>query len=94
MVWVSASSIWGFPKIRGTFFGVPIIRTITYWGLYWGPLILGNYHIRKLSRVLGFQGLGFQGLGFRVLGFRVLGSDMQKMTRRSQQCDSTMNPKL
>ena len=24
--------------------GVPIIRTIVYWGLYWGPLILGNYH--------------------------------------------------
>ena len=25
-------------------FGVPIIRTIVFWGLYWGPLILGNYH--------------------------------------------------
>ena len=25
----------GFPKIRGYLFG----------GLYWGPLILGNYHI-------------------------------------------------
>ena len=37
--------IWGFPKIRGTILGVPIIRTIVYWGLYWGPLILGNYHI-------------------------------------------------
>ena len=36
--------IWGFPKIRGTILGVPIIRTIIYWGLYWGPLILGNYH--------------------------------------------------
>ena len=29
----------------GTFLGVPIIRIIVYWGLYWGPLILGNYHI-------------------------------------------------
>ena len=37
--------IWGFPKIRGTSLGVPIIRTIVYWGLYWGTLILGNYHI-------------------------------------------------
>ena len=37
--------VWGFPKIRGTFMGVPIIRTTVYWGLYWGPLILGNYHI-------------------------------------------------
>ena len=25
--------------------GVPIIRTIVYWGLYWGPLIVGNYHM-------------------------------------------------
>ena len=38
-------AIWGFPKIRGTILGVPIIRTIVFWGLYWGPLILGNYHI-------------------------------------------------
>ena len=37
--------IWGFPKIRGTLLGVPIIRTIVVWGLYWGPLILGNYYI-------------------------------------------------
>ena len=29
----------GFPKIRGTKLGVPIIRTIVYWGLYWVPLI-------------------------------------------------------
>ena len=31
--------IWGFPKIRGTILGVPIIRTIVFWGLYWGPPI-------------------------------------------------------
>ena len=37
--------IWGFPKIRGTILRVPIIGIIVYWGLYWGPLILGNYHI-------------------------------------------------
>ena len=30
--------IWGFPKIRGTFLGVPIIRTVVFGGLYWGPL--------------------------------------------------------
>ena len=36
---------WGFPKIRGTILGVPIIRTIIFWGLYWGPLILGNYQM-------------------------------------------------
>ena len=41
---VSEMFIGGFPKIRGTILGVPIIRTIVFWGLYWGPLILGNYH--------------------------------------------------
>ena len=41
------TTIWGlgFPKIRGTILGVPIIRTIVYWGLNWGTLILGNDHI-------------------------------------------------
>ena len=39
------NAIWGFPKIRCTLLGVPIIRTIVFWGLYWGPLILGNYHM-------------------------------------------------
>ena len=34
----AARKIWGFPKIRGTFFGVPIIRIIVFWGLYWVPL--------------------------------------------------------
>ena len=41
----SASSTWDFPKIRGTILGVPIIRTIVYWGLYWGPLFLGNCYM-------------------------------------------------
>ena len=36
----------GFPKIRGTILGVPIIRTITYLGVHIGvPLILGNYPV-------------------------------------------------
>ena len=29
---------WGFPKIRGTFSGVPIIRIIVFGDLYWVPL--------------------------------------------------------
>ena len=45
----------------GTFLGVPIIRIIVFWGLYWGPLILGNYHMKE-------EGLGF---GLRGLRFRV-----------------------
>ena len=35
----------GVPKIRGTILGVLITRTIVFWDLYWGPRILGNYHI-------------------------------------------------
>ena len=30
-------AIRGFPKNRGTILGVPIIRIIVVWGLYWGP---------------------------------------------------------
>ena len=33
-----------FPKL-GTCLGVPIIRIIVFWDLYWGPPILGNYQI-------------------------------------------------
>ena len=32
-------------KIRGTILGVPIIRTVVYWGLYWGPSFLGNCYM-------------------------------------------------
>ena len=39
---------WGFPKIRGTILGVPIIRTIVFGGLYWGPPFLGNYQINPI----------------------------------------------
>ena len=35
----------GVSQNEGYHFGVQIIRTIMFWGLYWGPLILGNYHI-------------------------------------------------
>ena len=34
-----------FLKLGVPFLGVPIIRTIVFWGLYRGPLILGNYQI-------------------------------------------------
>ena len=40
-----SSSSWGLPQIRGTLLGLCIIRTVVKWGLYWGPLILGNYLI-------------------------------------------------
>ena len=38
-------TIWGFPKIRGALLGVAIIRIVVYWGLYSGPLILGNPYL-------------------------------------------------
>ena len=34
--------IWGFPKIRGTLLGGPIIRTRVFWGLDWVLSILGS----------------------------------------------------
>ena len=39
------SNFWygGFPKFGVTFLGVPIIMILVYWGLYWGPPVLGNY---------------------------------------------------
>ena len=45
------SPIWGFPKIRGTFLGVPIIRIIAFGVLDWGPPILGNYHMVQLRNI-------------------------------------------
>ena len=44
---------WGFPKIRGRFLGVPIIRIIAFGGLYWGTLILGNYLLGKDEDIWG-----------------------------------------
>ena len=37
--------------------GVSIIRTIVYWGLYWGPPILGNYHIGILLKDCSLRSL-------------------------------------
>ena len=48
---ICAEFKWDFPKIRGTIWGVPIIRTIVFWGLYWGSLILGNYHIGMIMMI-------------------------------------------
>ena len=45
--------IWGFPKIRGTILGVPIIRIKVFGGLYWVPLFWENFHI--LVSLLLFQ---------------------------------------
>ena len=39
----------GFPRIRGT-----LIRNILFWGLYWGPFILGKYHLEFRIFFSGF----------------------------------------
>ena len=51
---------WACLKIRGTILGVPIIRTNIFLDLYWGPVILGNYHmcIATLSRLHCRRGNG------------------------------------
>ena len=43
-----ASSLWnaGFPESGVPFWGVPVIRTRVFWGLYWVPTIVGNYQIK------------------------------------------------
>ena len=53
----------GLPKIRGTFWGVPIIRTTVFRGPYWGPLILGNYQLPEVitSFVLSLSAVMGQG---------------------------------
>ena len=35
---------WRFPKLRGTFLGAPIVRTVVFWGLYWAlPIFLNSF---------------------------------------------------
>ena len=43
-------SIWGFPKIRGTLLGVPIIRINSILGSILASPIKGNYHIELLDQ--------------------------------------------
>ena len=35
----------GLPKVGVPLLGVPMLSTVVYWGLCWGPPILGSYHI-------------------------------------------------
>ena len=55
----------GFLKLGISFWGVPIIRTIVFWGLYWGSRILGNYHVVG-SRTLeiSYKDFRVQALGY------------------------------
>ena len=73
----------GFPEIRATMLGVPIIRTIAFWGPRLGsPYLWKLPYVSPQARILvvrlparsfWFQILGATHSGFRVLGFRLLG---------------------
>ena len=49
------------------------MKTIVFGGLYWGPLVLANYHLgiiaKKMEMEITIFGLGFT-QGFWGLGFR------------------------
>ena len=66
--------MWGFPKNRSTILGLPIIRTIVFWGLYWGPLFWGNYHVPQRIEGLGSDAVYLQAMLWALeacpLGFR------------------------
>ena len=50
----SAYSNGSFPQLRVPMLGVPITRTIAFWGLCWGPPIQGNYQVASCrSFILG-----------------------------------------
>ena len=47
----------GFPKLRGTVLGVPVLRTVVFWGLYWGSSVLGNYRMCSAGHEWESRGL-------------------------------------
>ena len=44
----------GVSQNQGYPLAVPIMRIIVLWGQIWGPLILGNYPLRRGIEILGF----------------------------------------
>ena len=61
-VGVGRRGVRGFPKIMGTFLGVPIVRTIVYWyiGVYIGDPLFWETTIRVGGGVVGTPLFGFQ----------------------------------
>ena len=86
--------MWGFPKIRGTFLGVPIIRTIVYWGLYWGTLYFGKlpYIYIYICIRIGVLWCRFKGAVVHMIdGFRVQDcSSLNKYQYRDSQMETTI----
>ena len=50
--------MWVVPEIRGTILGAPITRITVFGGLYWGPLILGKYHVQNQKLCKSVEPLG------------------------------------
>ena len=75
---------WEFPKIWSTFLRVPIIRTILYWGLYWGPPIEGNYQV--------LEALADSGLWDSLLSLQACGIPNFKSNGFSAITDCQWNP--
>ena len=80
----------------GTILGVPVIRIIVFWSLYWGPLIFGRlpysgletspaFHCRS-KLTMRFQVRGSWGLGFRLEG------SVEEMMRKLAALGSLMPP--
>ena len=42
------------------------MRTIVYWGLYWGPPVLGNYRMEIRAQVRGMCEILQSSVGFSV----------------------------
>ena len=62
--------IWGFPKIRGTILGFPIIKDKDY--SIWGS-ILGSPHFGKLPYINCYECICLCiNIGFRVAGYTYL----------------------
>ena len=49
---------WGFLKLGVSFLGVPMIRTVGFGGLCWGPPASGNYHVMHVPVVQESTSLG------------------------------------
>ena len=64
------STIWGFPKIRGTILGVPIVRILV-------GSILGSLYFGKLPLLGRYRGFGFRG-GILLLQSRIWVGDVEQ----------------
>ena len=73
-------SIQGFPKSGGAILGVPMLRTLIFWGLCWGPLFWDTTMLSS-CRILSISGISLLEAELR----------MRDGGKRSK--PSTLNPK-